>query len=288
MGSGSTGAEAERERRALWRPRQTIERIPGYCALCTSSCGCISVVEDGRLVAVEPDPSHPTGKALCGKGRAAPELVYHEDRLLHPLPPREPQGRSGRVEADRLGRGARRDRPAAQDGSPPIMGRRASPSASRRRLAPAFRTPIPGSSACATPTAAPTRPTARRSATSTGTTSTRSPSASTRRCRISRMPIASCSGGTTRAPPGSPMPAGLPRRRRAAPSSSSSTRAVPASRSRPMCGSASGPAATALSHWVSPTCSWKPGTTIPPSCGIGPTARCWCARTTARRSARIT
>ena len=61
------------------------ERIPGYCALCTSSCGCISVVEDGRLVAVEPDPSHPTGKALCGKGRAAPELVYHEDRLLHPL-----------------------------------------------------------------------------------------------------------------------------------------------------------------------------------------------------------
>ena len=63
----------------------TIERIPGYCAFCTSVCGCISVVEDGRLVAVEPDPSHPTGKALCGKGRAAPELVYHEDRLLHPL-----------------------------------------------------------------------------------------------------------------------------------------------------------------------------------------------------------
>ena len=64
---------------------KNIERIPGYCALCTSVCGCISVVEDGRLVAVEPDPSHPTGKALCGKGRAAPELVYHEDRLMHPL-----------------------------------------------------------------------------------------------------------------------------------------------------------------------------------------------------------
>ena len=64
---------------------KSIERIPGYCALCTSVCGCISVVEDGRLVAVEPDPSHPTGKTLCGKGRAAPELVYHEDRLLHPL-----------------------------------------------------------------------------------------------------------------------------------------------------------------------------------------------------------
>ena len=26
------------------------ERIPGYCALCTSSCGCVSVVEDGANV----------------------------------------------------------------------------------------------------------------------------------------------------------------------------------------------------------------------------------------------
>ncbi|MFP6830140.1 MAG: hypothetical protein VCC36_14110, partial [Gammaproteobacteria bacterium] len=62
-----------------------VQRLPGYCALCTSSCGCIPVVEDGRLIAVEPDPSHPTGKALCGKGRAAPELVHHEEHLLHPL-----------------------------------------------------------------------------------------------------------------------------------------------------------------------------------------------------------
>ena len=63
----------------------TTQRIPGYCALCWSSCGCISVVEDGKLVDVEPDPSHPTGKALCAKGRAAPELVHHKKRLLHPL-----------------------------------------------------------------------------------------------------------------------------------------------------------------------------------------------------------
>ena len=79
----------------------TIERIPGYCALCTSVCGCISVVEDGRLVAVEPDPSHPTGKALCGKGRAAPELVYHEDRLLHPLRRVSPKDEPG--EWERIG-----------------------------------------------------------------------------------------------------------------------------------------------------------------------------------------
>ncbi len=80
---------------------KNIERIPGYCALCTSVCGCISVVDDGRLVAVEPDPSHPTGKALCGKGRAAPELVYHEDRLLHPLRRVSPKDEPG--EWERIG-----------------------------------------------------------------------------------------------------------------------------------------------------------------------------------------
>ena len=62
-----------------------IQRIPGYCALCISRCGAIAVVDDGRFVALEPDPSHPTGQALCAKGRAAPELVYHPERLLHPL-----------------------------------------------------------------------------------------------------------------------------------------------------------------------------------------------------------
>ncbi|MCZ6664349.1 MAG: molybdenum cofactor oxidoreductase, partial [Gammaproteobacteria bacterium] len=68
------------------------QRIPGYCALCWSSCGCISVIEDGRLTAVEPDPSHPTGKALCGKGLAAPELVYSEDRVHYPLKRTRPKG----------------------------------------------------------------------------------------------------------------------------------------------------------------------------------------------------
>ena len=64
---------------------QSNERIPGYCALCVSRCGSIAVVENDRFVGLEPDPTHPTGQALCAKGRAAPELVYHADRLLYPL-----------------------------------------------------------------------------------------------------------------------------------------------------------------------------------------------------------
>ena len=68
------------------------ERIPCYCALCVSRCGSIAVVENGRFIALEPNPSHPTGKALCAKGRAAPELVYHSDRLLYPMKRTHPKG----------------------------------------------------------------------------------------------------------------------------------------------------------------------------------------------------
>jgi anaerobic selenocysteine-containing dehydrogenase len=71
---------------------QSSKRIPGYCALCVSRCGSIALVENGRFVALEPDPSHPTGQALCAKGRAAPELVYHPDRLLYPVKRTRPKG----------------------------------------------------------------------------------------------------------------------------------------------------------------------------------------------------
>jgi anaerobic selenocysteine-containing dehydrogenase len=48
------------------------EPIQGYCALCIARCGAIAVVENHRFVALEPDPEHPTGQALCAKRRAAP------------------------------------------------------------------------------------------------------------------------------------------------------------------------------------------------------------------------
>ena len=72
--------------------QHTVERIQGHCALCISRCGSVAVVKDGRFVALEPDPTHPTGQALCAKGRAAPELVYHPDRLLYPLKRTRPKG----------------------------------------------------------------------------------------------------------------------------------------------------------------------------------------------------
>jgi anaerobic selenocysteine-containing dehydrogenase/ferredoxin-NADP reductase len=45
----------------------------------------MTVVEDGRMIAVENLPGHPTGEALCAKGRAAPEMVHSPRRLTKPL-----------------------------------------------------------------------------------------------------------------------------------------------------------------------------------------------------------
>jgi anaerobic selenocysteine-containing dehydrogenase len=67
-------------------------RIPTFCALCVSRCGAIAIVEDGRFVALHPDPAHPTGQALCAKGKAAPELVAHPGRLQYPLKRTRPKG----------------------------------------------------------------------------------------------------------------------------------------------------------------------------------------------------
>ena len=63
----------------------TSQRIHTFCGLCVARCGALAVVENGRFTRLEPDPSHPTGQALCAKGHAAPELVYSPRRLTYPL-----------------------------------------------------------------------------------------------------------------------------------------------------------------------------------------------------------
>lgn len=63
----------------------TTTTIPGYCTLCRSRCGTLNRVTDDRLVAVTALDGHPTGRATCAKGRAAPELVDNPQRILHPL-----------------------------------------------------------------------------------------------------------------------------------------------------------------------------------------------------------
>lgn len=67
-------------------------RTPTFCALCVSRCGATAVTVGGRFTALEPDRAHPTGRALCVKAKAAPAIVSHADRMLHPLRRTAPKG----------------------------------------------------------------------------------------------------------------------------------------------------------------------------------------------------
>lgn len=62
-----------------------VEIKRGYCTLCRSRCGTLNWVDGDRLIKVEPDNDHPTGSAICVKGRAAPEIVHSPNRLLFPM-----------------------------------------------------------------------------------------------------------------------------------------------------------------------------------------------------------
>jgi anaerobic selenocysteine-containing dehydrogenase len=64
---------------------EDLRKIRGYCALCTAHCATIAIVESGKVTRLDPDHDHPNGGVMCIKGKAAPELVYHPDRLNYPL-----------------------------------------------------------------------------------------------------------------------------------------------------------------------------------------------------------
>lgn len=66
--------------------------IRGYCTLCRSRCGTLNTVADDALVRVAPDTNHPTGQAMCPKGRSAPELVHSPHRVLYPMRRTTPKG----------------------------------------------------------------------------------------------------------------------------------------------------------------------------------------------------
>lgn len=68
------------------------QRLEGYCTLCRSRCGTQTLVRDNRVISVSPAPAHPTGGALCAKGRAMPEIIASPQRLRAPLKRVSPKG----------------------------------------------------------------------------------------------------------------------------------------------------------------------------------------------------
>jgi len=60
---------------------------PTTCWECSTCCGALATVRDGRVVDFAPNAAHPYSKgAFCIKGiRGAPGITYGPNRLLHPM-----------------------------------------------------------------------------------------------------------------------------------------------------------------------------------------------------------
>lgn len=63
-----------------------IQKMRTACRSCHGGCGVIALVQDGRLLKVEPDPDSPISEGtLCSKALAIKQLVYHPKRITFPL-----------------------------------------------------------------------------------------------------------------------------------------------------------------------------------------------------------
>jgi anaerobic selenocysteine-containing dehydrogenase len=67
--------------------------VKSHCRGCHGGCGVLVYVKEGRIAKIAGDPDCPINHGtLCSKGLAAPQLVYHPDRLTHPLKRKGPKG----------------------------------------------------------------------------------------------------------------------------------------------------------------------------------------------------
>ncbi|MFQ5511843.1 MAG: IscS subfamily cysteine desulfurase [Candidatus Krumholzibacteriia bacterium] len=63
----------------------------GICGICPAGCWVDVGLENGKLVDIRPDTSHPLGM-ICRRGQHAPEIVYSEHRLKYPMRRVGPKG----------------------------------------------------------------------------------------------------------------------------------------------------------------------------------------------------
>lgn len=63
----------------------------GLCGICPAGCWVEVGLDHGRLVDIKPDTSHTLGM-ICRRGEHAPEIVYSEHRIKHPLRRAGPKG----------------------------------------------------------------------------------------------------------------------------------------------------------------------------------------------------
>ena len=69
------------------------EQVPGMCQLCSTVCGIIGHVKDGRVIKVDGNPNDPNTRGrLCARGQASLNHQYHAERLLYPIRRVGPRG----------------------------------------------------------------------------------------------------------------------------------------------------------------------------------------------------
>jgi len=63
-----------------------VKKVPGMCQLCSTVCGIVGYVKQGRVIKIEGNPNDPNSRGhLCARGHAGLNHLYHPERLLYPL-----------------------------------------------------------------------------------------------------------------------------------------------------------------------------------------------------------
>jgi len=67
--------------------------VKSHCRMCHGGCGVLVYTKKGRVAKIAGDPECPINHGtLCSKGLASAQLVYHPDRLTHPVRRIGPKG----------------------------------------------------------------------------------------------------------------------------------------------------------------------------------------------------
>jgi anaerobic selenocysteine-containing dehydrogenase len=67
--------------------------IKSHCRMCHGGCGVLVYLKDGKVAKIAGDPDCPINHGtLCSKGIGSLQLVYHPDRLTHPVKRKGPKG----------------------------------------------------------------------------------------------------------------------------------------------------------------------------------------------------
>lgn len=86
VGAGGVSLEAWRANTAEAQEPHEIRSAPSLCNGCSSKCGLIATVQDGRLWTLKGDENHPYSKGtICARSHGLAQMAYSKERVTQPL-----------------------------------------------------------------------------------------------------------------------------------------------------------------------------------------------------------